>query len=181
MSGNVKQAGNVKQVYRITIHAPIQRVWDALTRTGEPLPFFFGSVMHTTTLGPGAPIRMRTPDGKFTGVVGDVLEFDPPRRFSHTFRFTSLDDPACKVTYELEEVGGAVQFTLTSEQITPGSKSEKYMKQGSEFIGSTLKALCETGRPTLKQRLMLAMMAATAFTTPKRSRSEHWPLNGSVS
>lgn len=173
-------SGNVKQVYRITINAPIQRVWDALTRTGEPLPFFFGSVMHTTTLGPGAPIRMRTPDGKFTGVVGEVLEFDPPHRFSHTFKFTSLDDPACQVTYELVETGGAVQFTLTSEQIAAGSKSEKYMKQGSEFIGSTLKAVCEKGRPTLKQRLMLAMMAATAFTSPKRSRSEHWPLDGRI-
>lgn len=172
---------NAKQVYRITINAPIQRVWDALTRTGEPLPFFFGSVMHTTRLGPGAPIRMRTPDGKFTGVVGEVLEFDPPRRFSHTFKFTSLDDAPCKVTYELEETGGGVQFTLISEEITAGSKSEKYMKQGSEFIGSTLKALCETGRPTLKQRLMLAMMSATAFTTPKRSRSEHWPLDGRIS
>lgn len=181
MSGSAKPEGIVKQVYRITINAPIARVWDALTRTGEPLPFFFGSVMHTTTLGPGAPIRMRTPDGKFTGVVGDVLEFDPPHRFSHTFKFTSLDDAPCKVTYELEETGGAVQFTLTSEQIPAGSKSEKYMKQGSEFIGATLKALCETGSPTLKQRMMLAMMSATAFTTPKRSRSEHWPLDGRIS
>lgn len=175
MTGKVEQIGN-KQIYRVRINAPIARVWDALTRTGEPLPFFFGSVMHTTSLGPGAPIRMRTPDGKFTGVVGEVLEFDPPRRFSHTFRFTSLDDPPCRVTYDLLEVDGGVQFTLTSEDVVVGSKSEKYMKQGSEFIGGTLKALCETGRPTLKQRLMLTMMSATAFTSPKRSRSEHWPL-----
>ena len=180
MTANANQV-QVKQVYRITINAPIRKVWDALTRTGEPLPFFFGSVMHTTTLGPGAPIRMRTPDGKFTGVVGEVLEFDPPHRFSHTFKFTSLDDAPCRVTYELVEVDGAVQFTLTSEGITAGTKSEKYMKQGSEFIGATLKALCETGRPTLKQRLMLAMMSATAFTSPKRSRSEHWPLDGRIS
>ena len=29
--------------------------------------------------------------------------------------------------------------------------------------------------------LMLAMMSATAFTSPKRSRSEHWPLDGRIS
>ena len=33
-----------KQVFRITIRASIQQVWDTLTTEGEPLPFFFGSV-----------------------------------------------------------------------------------------------------------------------------------------
>ena len=70
------------QVSRVVINAPIQQVWDALTKEGEVLPFFFGTVMHTTTLAPGAPVRMRTPNGKYTGVVGEVLELEPPFRYS---------------------------------------------------------------------------------------------------
>ena len=55
------------KVSQVTINAPVQQVWDTLTKEGEVLPFFFGSVMHTTSLAPGAPIRMRSPDGKNHG------------------------------------------------------------------------------------------------------------------
>ncbi|MBC7966756.1 MAG: SRPBCC domain-containing protein, partial [Fuerstia sp.] len=68
-------------VHRVIIKATIQQVWDALTKEGEVLPFFFGSVMHTTGLKPGAQLRMRTPNGKYTGVVGEILECNPPYRF----------------------------------------------------------------------------------------------------
>lgn len=169
-----------KQVYRVVIHAPVEKVWETLTRENEPLPFFFGSELKTTGLGPGAPIRMRSPDGKWTGVVGDVLEFDPPRRYSHTFKFTSQDDPLCRVTYDLEPVADGTRFTLTAEEVPAGTKTEKYMGQGAEFISETLKAVVESGRPTLKQRLMLTMMKATSFMTPKTSLSEHWPLDRAV-
>lgn len=90
------------QVSRVMIDAPIQTVWDALTKEGEVLPFFFGSVLHTTTL---APVRMRNPNGKYTGVVGDVLELDPPNKYAITFKFTNFDDAVCKVTHDLKQVG----------------------------------------------------------------------------
>lgn len=80
-------------VHKVIIRASIQQVWDALTTEGQVLPHFFGSVMHTTGLKPGAQLRMRTPNGKYTGVVGEILEVNPPYRFSHTFRFTNLNDP----------------------------------------------------------------------------------------
>ena len=134
-------------------------------------------MLHTTTLGPGAPIRMRTPDGKNTGVVGEVLEFDPPRRYAHTFKFTSESDPVCRVTYDLEPVEGGTRFTLTSEEVPVGTKTEKYMAQGGEFISETLKALVERGQPTFKQKFFLLMMRMSAIATPRQSRSEHWPLD----
>ena len=112
-----------KQVFRIIIEADIQEVWDTITRQGEPLPHFFGSVMHTSGMQPGASIRMRTPDGKYTAVAGEILECDPPHRFSHTFRFTQFDDPPCKVTYELKEVEGGVEFTLISEEVPVDTKT----------------------------------------------------------
>lgn len=165
------------QVSQVTIAAPIQQVWDTLTQEGEVLPFFFGTVMHTTSLGPGAPIRMRTPNGKYTGVVGDVLEFEPPYKYSMTFKFTNFDDAVCKVTHELREIDGGTEFTLTSEAIPVGTKTEKNMKQGGEIITKTLKACVETGKPTVMARFIMLMGKLLAFTTPKQSLSENWPMD----
>jgi uncharacterized protein YndB with AHSA1/START domain len=169
-----------KAVFKAHIRAPIQTVWDELTKAGETLPFFFGSVLDTPGLAPGAPIRMRTSDGKYTGVVGDVLVFEPPYRYSHTFKFTHVDDPPCRVTYELKEVEGGVEFTLIAEDMPKGTKTEKNMVQGGEFITKTLKALVETGKLPLKSRLILFLCWATKPLTPNRCASVNWPFDRKV-
>ncbi len=164
-------------IKRITIKAAIQDVWDVLTKKGEVLPFYFNSVLHTTTLAPGAPMRMRSPDGKYTGVVGEVLELEPPHRYVTTFKFTAFDDAPCKVTHQLKEVEGGVEYTLISEQIPAGSKTEKQMKQGGDFIVKALKGVVENGKPPFKERMILTMISLLAWTTPKKCLSEKWPLD----
>ncbi len=163
-------------VHRITINAPIQQVWDTLTQDGEVQPFFFNSVLHTTTLAPGVPVRMRTPDGKYTGVVGDVLELEPPYRYVMTFKFTNFDDPPCKITHELKEIEGGVEYTLTSERIAAGTKTEKQMKQGGDFIVKALKGVVESGRPPLSCRMLLTIISLTAWMSPKICLTENWPF-----
>lgn len=166
-----------KNVTRVVIHAPIKKVWEALTKQGEPLPFFFGSVMHTSGLHPGAQIRMRTVCGKYTGVVGEILEVDPPYRFSHTFKFTQRNDPACKVTYELKEIDGGTEFTLISDDLIEGTPTAKDMVSGALIITNTLKSLVETGEIPFQSRLILLMCRLMKPFTPKVSLSEHWPLD----
>jgi uncharacterized protein YndB with AHSA1/START domain len=164
-------------VSRVMINAPIQRVWEALIEEGEVLPFFFGSVLHTTTLAPGAPVRMRTPNGKYTGVVGDVLELEPPHKYSMTFKFTNYNDAVCKITHELREVDGQTEYTLTSEFVPVGTKTEKSMRQGSTFIVNELKRHVETGRPSLLARFIMMMGKLFGFMTPGQSLSRNWPLD----
>ena len=176
----MNQAKTTTQVSRVTINAPINDVWDALTKEGEVLPFFFGSVLHTTTLAPGAPVRMRTPNGKFTGVVGEVLEFEPPHLYSMTFKFTNFDDALCKVTHELKEVDGGTEYTLTSEDIPVGTKTEKNMKQGGDFITKALKTYVETGKPTMLARFIMLMGKVSGFMTPKQCLSENWPMDKKI-
>ncbi len=175
-----EQPNTTKIVNQIMINAPIQQVWDTLTAEGDVLPFFFGTVMHTTTLGPGAPIRMRTSNGKYTGVVGEVLEFDPPFKYSMTFKFTNFDDALCKVTHELKEVEGGTEYTLISEDIPVGTKTEKNMKQGGDFITKCLKSCVETGKPIFLGRFIMLMGKLTAFMTPKQCLSENWPLDKKI-
>ncbi len=90
--------GEDKAVYRTMINAPIDVVWSHLVKTDEVLPFFFGAVCRTPgQLEVGAPMAMQTPNGKYATVVGKVLEFDPPHRYAHSFKFTAYDDPPLRL------------------------------------------------------------------------------------
>jgi uncharacterized protein YndB with AHSA1/START domain len=173
-------AETVKLVSKIVINGNIEDVWREITKTDEPQLAMFGAQMHRLALDSGSPIRMRTPDGKYTSVVGEILEANPPFRFSHTMKFTAYDDPYCRVTYDLREVPGGVEFTLTSEEVPAGTKTAKAMKQGGDFICKTLKAIVERGQPSLGTRLLYGVFGVLGpLMTPSRSKSIHWPLETS--
>jgi len=165
-----------KFVTKVVIKAPIQAVWDELTKTGEAQKAMFNMVMHTTGLRPGAMIQMRTISNKYVGVVGEVLEIDPPHKFSHTFRFTNYDDPWCKVTYELKEVEGGTEFTLTSEEVPADTKTENQMRSGGDMISNTLKSIVESGKPPLGIRMLHVIFKLTEFMAQASTKVEHWPL-----
>lgn len=172
-------ADTVRLVSRVVIRGKIEDVWREITKTDTPQLAFFGAQMRYKALSAGSPVQMRTPDAKFTSVVGEILEVAPPHRFSHTMKFTAHDDPYCKVTYELKEVPEGVEFTLISEDVPAGTKTAKDMTRGGDFIVKTLKEIIETGRPALGTRVLYALFGLLAFTTPAKCRSEHWPLEGS--
>ena len=119
---------------------------------------------------------MRTKSRKHTGAIGEVLDFDPPHRFAHTFKFTHLDDPECTVIYELTESDGGVDFKMILENLPVGTKTAKQMKQGGTMILNTLKAMVEKGRPSFAIRSLYVLFGAMEFTSPKSTRTEHWPL-----
>ena len=163
-----------RKMFKVHIKAPIETVWNTLVQTDEVLPFFFGAVCKTTGLKPGAPMAMQSKDGKYTSVVGEVLEFDPPHRYSHTFKFTQFDDPPCTVIYELKEADGGTEFTLITENVAAGTKSQKSMDQGGPFITSNLKSLVETGSPKFSGKMVTWLGPIMGFITPAKCKSEHW-------
>lgn len=164
-------------MFRVVIDAGIDAVWREITRTDVPQGAFFNMRLHTPGLRAGAPMQMRTASGKYVGAVGKVLEFDPPRRYVHTLKFTNLDDPECIVAYDLKDLGGKVEFTMTVDKIPVGTKSGKQLVKGGTMIVNTLKAIAETGRPGLGTRLLYAVFRIMEPMTPKRCRVEHWPMN----
>jgi uncharacterized protein YndB with AHSA1/START domain len=164
-------------LFRVLIRGTVEDVWNEITRTDEPIAAFFNSRMDVGVLKAGSKLAMRTPDGKYTGVVGEVLEVVPHRRFRHTFKFTNYDDPECVVTYELEPAEGGVQFTLTIDDLPEGTKTAKQMMQGGKMIVNTLKSVIETGRPSFGIRMLYVLFKLTAPLTPAKCRSEHWPVD----
>lgn len=165
-----------RQVFKVFIRGTVEAVWREITKTDSAQQCFFDNVLHTPGLKPGAPIRMRSKNGKYTAVAGEVLEFDPPHRYALTFRFTQYDDPPCKVIHELKPVEGGVEYLLILENVPKGTKTEKDMMGGGKMIVDTLKAIVETGRPSFGVRLLYRLFPLFALFSPKRCRSEHWPL-----
>lgn len=166
-----------RAIYRVLIEAPIETVWNTLVKTDEVLPFFFGAVCDTEDgLKPGAPMRMITKSRSYATVVGEVLEFSPPLRYVHTLKFTQWDDAPCTVIYDLKETSAGVEFTLTTEGVPAGSKTEKSMASGGNYIVKTLKHVAENGKPSFATKLMLGVFNLLAPLAPNASRIEHWPL-----
>lgn len=167
-----------QSVFKVVIKGSIHDVWREITRTDAPIQCFFNSRMHIGPAGlkPGSKIAMRSPDGRNTGVVGRILECNPPHRLSHTFKFTNYNDPECTVTYDLREVAEGTEFTLTIGDLPVGTKTAKQMVQGGKFIVNTLKGVIETGRAPLGSRVIFTIIKLTGPLTPKKCRSEHWPV-----
>lgn len=169
-----------RAVFKVFIKGSIDAVWREITKLDDLQPAFFNMRMQTNGLKPGGQIRMQSANAKYTGSVGEILEFDPPRRFSHTFRFTQYEDPPCRVTYDLKQVEGGVDFTMTCDDIPSNTKTAKQMKQGGNMITRVLKSVVETGKPSIGMRLMFALFKLSEPFSPKKTLSENWPLDTSV-
>jgi uncharacterized protein YndB with AHSA1/START domain len=165
-----------RQMWRVTIAAPIETVWSTLVKTDAVLPFLFGAICETDGgLEPGKPMRMVSSNRKFAIAVGEVLEFNPPYRYSHTLSFTQVEgEQPARTTYELKEVAGGTELTLISQAI-PSTKTSRMVK-GGPFIVKNLKTLIETGRPAWSGAMVMALAPLVGLMTPKISRIENWPI-----
>lgn len=170
------QSQTDRLVNKIVIRGRIDDIWRELTKDNEPQAAVFNAWLHAQRLAPGAKLQMRTGDGKFVLVIGDVLEFNPPHRFAHTFRFTQYDDAPCTVIYELKPVPAGVEVSLIVENIPMGTRTAKEMTSGATRILETLRVVVEKGRAGLGTRAMYWLMDRMTFVLPKRCRAEAWPL-----
>ena len=142
-------------ITRVLIEAPKEIVWNTLVKTEEALPFFFSAVCETKDgLKPGARYRMVNKARTVAMVVGEVLRFEPPDVYAHTFTMTNIDEPPVTVTYTLTEKEGGTEFELRIDGMVPGSKLAKEMTSAQGFIAGNLKALAETGKPAFTGRMV---------------------------
>ena len=169
-----------KAVFKIVINGTMEAVFRELTKTDSPQGAVFNSMLTLNEPGliPGRKMQMRTVSGRHAVVIGEVVEVDAPRRFAHTHRFTQFQDPTCKVVYDLKQVPGGVEVTLTVENIPVGTKTETEMNKGGMFILNNLKSIVETGKPPFGCRVLYVMFDWLEFVLPASTKSEHWPIGG---
>lgn len=139
-----------KTVYVIYIASTPEKVWQALTSSELTRKYFWDRSVEIEPKRGGAFV-LRLPDGRIN-VQGKVVDYDPPRKLSVTWRVAWPEDfrklPECLVTYEIAQTGGAVRLTMTeshSWEVPDAILSGGRM--GWPAILSSLKSLLETGKP----------------------------------
>lgn len=154
------------QVYRVSIRASAQAIWDAITTPEWTARYGYGAPAHYE-LRPGGAYRSLANQGmKEFGapdvvVEGEVLEVDPPHRLVQTWRMLfspELEAEAItRLTWEIEEGAGGV-CTLTITHDLAGAPEHaaavtgKDPRAGGGWPGvlDDLKALLETGASKLE-------------------------------
>lgn len=176
-AANEPTGKQAKFVWKTTINAPIETVWNTLVKQDEVLPFFFGAVCETKDgLKPGRKMRMVSKDRKNAIVYGEVKEFNPPHRYAHTMTFTQIqgEEPAF-TAYDLKSISANVTEVTITTLVEPGTKHGKMVASGG-YITENLKSVVETGKGNFAATMIMAMSPLMGLTTPKTCRIENWPL-----
>ena len=134
-------------VYVTYIRTTPEKLWRALLDP-EFTRQYWCEVTHESDWKPGSSWRMMAPDGRVTD-SGEILEIEPNRRLALRWRNEFVpelrDEPATRLTYELEPQGDMVKLTVIHESDEPGSKLIGMVSEGWPMILSSLKSLLETG------------------------------------
>ena len=140
------------QVYMVFIKASPEEIWDAITKPEFTSRYFHGSLVDST-FEAGTPYRSWSPDRSSLWVEGDVLDSDPPRRLSHTWRSLydeeTAGEEASRVTWEIEpQENGLSLLTVVHDQLEGAPKTAASVNGvGWMMVLSGLKTLLETGKP----------------------------------
>ena len=134
-------------VYVTYIETTPEKLWHALTDRDFSRRYWFGYGVQSSWK-VGAPFELEQ-NGAIAN-SGEVLESDPPRRLAYTW--ATLHDAEMKkerpsrVTFEIEQLEGAVKLTVTHEDFAQGSKVLPSISGGWPMVLASLKSVLETGR-----------------------------------
>jgi uncharacterized protein YndB with AHSA1/START domain len=155
------------QVLSIDIHVPVEKVWHEITKTGA-IQRAVNNCILEGQLKPGTKLRYYSPSKKRVFVIGEVVEFNPPSRFSHTWKFTmGADDFFTLVTWDLSPIAGGTRVRLTHSRWLDTAKTYKNVATTWAEILRLLKLDLETGDIDGGTKLKYFMFGALEFMLPK--------------
>jgi uncharacterized protein YndB with AHSA1/START domain len=131
----------------IAIHAPLSKVWQALTDP-EIIRQYFYDTEVITDWKVGSPIVWKGEwEGKEYQEKGTILKSEPQRLLQYTYlsSFSGLEDVPenyANITYELEEDGDETILTVRQENIADERAREQSEKNWAMLL-SNLKQLLE--------------------------------------
>ena len=159
------QSLTTTQVYRVYIRATPEAVWDAITKPEWTDRYGYGGIPEFD-LRPGQPYVVHPGEGmkEFPNIPddiidGEILEADPPRRLSMTWRMlmdeTMMSEGFTRLTYEIDPIEGAgTKLTVIHElegaptlaAMVSGESEAEGAGGGWAWALSELKSVLETGK-----------------------------------
>ncbi|HEU4660184.1 MAG TPA: SRPBCC family protein [Pseudolabrys sp.] len=134
-------------VYVTYIASTPDKIFKALTDHEATGKFWFGNAA-TSDWKVGSPIEFHR-EGKLI-LQGRILENDPPRRLSYSFK--PMHDPQfageqpSRVVFELEPQKDQVKLTVTHDDFAEDTKIFASISNGWPLVLSSLKSYIETNR-----------------------------------
>lgn len=161
----------IEKVFSVDIKAPVERVWQEITRTNARCRPMFGTMLFMK-LEPGAPMRYRSMDGKHTFVAGEVVEVKAPNRLVYTFVFANLSDAPTLVTWELTPTATGTRVTVTHSRFEGETKTWKMVYKSWPKILGLFKRVIETGDVGVVTKYTHWLMGVVSPILPKSLRTE---------
>ena len=140
--------GSFVATTQVTIAAPPADVWKALTDPALIAKYFHGTTVESDWE-VGSPI---TWSGEMGGTAyqdkGKILAFEPEARLQHTHWSNMTGEPDepeyyKTVTYDLAEVNGSTQVTLTQDNNPSQEAADEMVAKGGAPILEGLKGVVE--------------------------------------
>lgn len=133
-------------VYVTYVRTTPEELWRALTDPDFTQRYWGGTrVVSDWTVGS----RVGLWNGDREMDSGQVLECNPPRRLSYSWKVGHSGyehEAASRVTFEIRQVGEQVQLKLTHDDFEPGSKVFEAVSTGWPMLMASLKSMLETGK-----------------------------------
>lgn len=142
-------------VYEVEIEAPPEKVWEALNSREQE--YNAGWTLDYDGVGPGARYAFRDGRGEAL-IVGEVIEFDPPRRLvttsSHQWSEEVKAEKPSRVTYEIVATSKGCKLTVIHDGFeSEDSPTYRAVEGGWPPILEALKALVEDRPEALAEAL----------------------------
>lgn len=133
----------------IVVHAPREKVWEALTEPELVRKYFFGSTLKADWRIGGSLTWSGEYEGKTYEDRGTVLSFDPPESLSFNYwsSFSGTEDTVERrqiVRYDLEQLADGVRLTITQSNVDTEERA-KHSAENWKVVLAGLKELVESG------------------------------------
>ena len=138
---------NIRAQVKMTIQAPIDTVWKALTDAAEVKKYFFGTDLYTTWE-VGTPVLFKGEwEGKPYEDKGTVLHFAPNEKLSYDYYsgFSGLEDVPENyqtITYEVKATDNGTLLTITQSNVKD-EETKAHSETNWQGVLNELKKLVE--------------------------------------
>ncbi|HEY1773324.1 MAG TPA: SRPBCC family protein [Gammaproteobacteria bacterium] len=131
----------------VRVHAPANKVWDALTEPELIEKYFFGTKVETDWKPGSAVVFKGSYKGKSYQDKGEVLECVPNKRLVHTYWSSMAGEPDRPenyktVSYELKPAADGTLLTLTQDH-NASEDARQHSEQNWQQVLRRLKRVVE--------------------------------------